>query len=56
MNDDAIFLTDRVGCIAGKPPPTKIPSRQWLTDFSERCTAHRSRNASARALSTGLSR
>ncbi|MEE3935210.1 hypothetical protein V2I68_06550 [Pseudomonas viridiflava] len=23
MNDDAIFLTFRVGCIAGKPPPTK---------------------------------
>ncbi|WP_122571509.1 hypothetical protein, partial [Pseudomonas viridiflava] len=22
MNDDAIFLTFRVGCIAGKPPPT----------------------------------
>ncbi|WP_424492311.1 hypothetical protein, partial [Pseudomonas viridiflava] len=21
MNDDAIFLTFRVGCIAGKPPP-----------------------------------
>ncbi len=23
MNDDAIFLTHRVDCIAGKPPPTK---------------------------------
>ena len=23
MNDDAIFLTYRVDCIAGKPPPTK---------------------------------
>ncbi len=22
MNDDAIFLTYRVDCIAGKPPPT----------------------------------
>ncbi len=22
MNDDAIFLTNRVDCIAGKPPPT----------------------------------
>ena len=23
MNDDAIFLTHRVDCIADKPPPTK---------------------------------
>ncbi len=23
MNDDAIFLTYRVDCIAGKPPPTR---------------------------------
>ncbi|WP_163023909.1 hypothetical protein [Pseudomonas viridiflava] len=23
MNDYAIFLTHRVDCIAGKPPPTK---------------------------------
>ncbi|UZA70173.1 hypothetical protein EZZ81_18830 [Pseudomonas viridiflava] len=22
MNDDAIFLTYRIDCIAGKPPPT----------------------------------
>ena len=26
MNDDAIFLTYRVDCIAGKPPPTKTCS------------------------------
>ncbi len=26
MNDDAIFLTYRVDCIAGKPPPTKACS------------------------------
>jgi len=26
MNDDAIFLTFLVGCIAGKPPPTKTCS------------------------------
>ncbi len=24
MNDDAIFLTYRVDCIAGKPPPTVL--------------------------------
>ncbi|UZA70092.1 hypothetical protein EZZ81_18395 [Pseudomonas viridiflava] len=24
MNDDAIFLTNRVDCIAGKPPPTEV--------------------------------
>ncbi|VVM56940.1 hypothetical protein PS634_01101 [Pseudomonas fluorescens] len=22
MNDDAVFLANRVDCIAGKPPPT----------------------------------
>ncbi|TKK25807.1 hypothetical protein PviCFBP13515_16105 [Pseudomonas viridiflava] len=29
MNDDAIFLTHRVECIAGKPPPTvrRLPTR-----------------------------
>ncbi|UZA67761.1 hypothetical protein EZZ81_05785 [Pseudomonas viridiflava] len=26
MNDDVIFLTYRVDCIAGKPPPTKTYS------------------------------
>lgn len=25
MNDDVIFLTYRVDCIAGKPPPTTDP-------------------------------
>ncbi len=28
MNDDAISLTYRVGCIAGKPPPTEFAARQ----------------------------
>jgi len=29
MNDDAIVLTNRVDCIAGKPPPTVrlVPAR-----------------------------
>ncbi len=31
MNDDAIFLTHRVDCIAGKPPPTKNVSIQQIT-------------------------
>ncbi|QXG42943.1 hypothetical protein [Pseudomonas viridiflava] len=28
MNDDAIFLTYRVDCIAGKPPPVRCLLRQ----------------------------
>jgi len=28
MNDDAIFLTYRVDCIAGKPPPTTPGSQR----------------------------
>ncbi|MGX0955596.1 hypothetical protein AB7M18_001724 [Pseudomonas viridiflava] len=31
MNDYAIFLTHRVDCIAGKPPPTKKVSIQQIT-------------------------
>ena len=31
MNDYAIFLTHRVDCIAGKPPPTKNVSIQQIT-------------------------
>ncbi len=31
MNDDAIFLTYRVVCIAGKPPPTGYAFSQSLS-------------------------
>uniref|UniRef100_UPI00197E5CB4 hypothetical protein n=1 Tax=Pseudomonas viridiflava TaxID=33069 RepID=UPI00197E5CB4 len=31
MNNDAIFLTYRVDCIAGKPPPTKNVFIQQIT-------------------------
>ncbi|WP_163018457.1 hypothetical protein [Pseudomonas viridiflava] len=42
MNDDAIFLTYRVDCIAGKPPPTKrVHSADYLLFDKRRlaCTA-----------------
>jgi len=37
MNDDAIFLTFRVGCIAGKPPPTVVRGcKTWVHGDDQR--------------------
>ncbi len=55
MNDDAIFLTFRVGCIAGKPPPTKRVQSADYVLFDKRRLAGDLSGTGSKARTCGVS-